>query len=102
MTKKISEDKGYTSKIKSSAIFVAFILVVGTALQTTMILFPGQVLIDAFADEVVGTDGDDDISTGSEDDFNTGGGGDDNVDSDGGSDLNTGDNFQGDGDGGDD
>ena len=29
-----------------------------------MILFPGQVLIEAFADEVIGSDGDDDISTG--------------------------------------
>ena len=102
MAKKTQEDKKYTSKFKTSAIFIAFILLVGTALQTTMTLFPGQLLNEAFAADVVGTDDDDNIATGSEDDNIEGRGGNDDIDSDGGNDVNTGDDRGEDGDGGDD
>jgi hypothetical protein len=89
-------------KAETSTLFLAILLVVGTALQTTMTLFPGQLLAKAFAKDIVGDDDDSNLEGTSEDDNIEGKGGDDDIDSEGGDDDNVGDDRSEDGDGGDD
>jgi hypothetical protein len=73
------ENQESTSKVKTSAIFIAAILLAGSVLQTSITHLPGQLLTEVYAGTVSGTDGDDDLSGTSSGDIIEGRGGDDNL-----------------------